>query len=90
MFLTPTAATASLSGPLRETTYSFRRLTPAEAATLQPLRLRVVTVRSGDTPQTLASRMAYHDDPLNRFLVLNGLEPGARLQPGQLVKIVTE
>lgn len=90
MFLTPTAATAGLSTGLRETTYSFRRLTPAQAAALQPLRLRIVTVRPGDTLQTMAARMAFDDDPLGRFLVLNGLDPGAALQPGQLVKIVTE
>jgi len=90
MFLTPTTATAALSAGLRETTYSFRRLTPAQAAALQPLRLRIVTVRPGETPQTMAARMAFRDAPLDRFLVLNGLEPGATLQPGQLVKIVTE
>jgi predicted Zn-dependent protease len=57
---------------------------------VRPLRLRIVTVRPGETPETLARRMTGVDRPLERFLVLNGLRPGAALQPGQQVKIVTE
>ena len=49
----------------------------------------VVTVRAGDTVQSLAGRMAYNDLKLERFLVLNGLAANARLTPGQKVKIVT-
>jgi predicted Zn-dependent protease len=32
--------------------------------------------------------MAYDDHQVERFRVLNGLSPGDRLRPGQLVKIV--
>jgi len=48
----------------------------------------IVTVAPGDTVQSLASRMAYRDFKLDRFLVLNGLAPGAKLVPGQKVKLV--
>jgi predicted Zn-dependent protease len=34
--------------------------------------------------------MAVVDRKLERFRVLNGLEPGDRLNPGDLVKIVVE
>ena len=68
---------------------SMRRLTDAQAAALKPRRLQVVTVKSSDTLQSLGSRMAYTDAPLERFLVLNGLTAGSRMSAGQKVKLVT-
>jgi predicted Zn-dependent protease len=68
---------------------SVRRLTPAEASAIRPRKVSVITVRRGDTVQSLASRMAYQDFPLERFLVLNALQASAVLTPGQRVKIVT-
>ena len=56
---------------------------------LKSRRLQVLTVKSGDTVQTMAARMAYTDAAMERFLVLNGLSAGARLTPGQKVKVVT-
>lgn len=68
---------------------SMRRLSVAEASALRPRKLAVVTVKSSDTLQSLAGRMAYTDAPLERFLVLNGLASTSRLVPGQKVKLVT-
>jgi len=68
---------------------SFRRLTQEEVARAHPLRLQVVMVKPGDTPQRLARRMAT-DRPLDRFLVLNGLAAGQALTPGEYVKLVVE
>ena len=68
---------------------SVRRLTDAQAAALKPRRLQVLTVKSGDTVQTMAARMAYTDAAMERFLVLNGLAADARLTAGQKVKVVT-
>ena len=68
---------------------SMRRVPATEAAQVKPRKLSVVTVKAGDTLQSLASRMAYTDAPLDRFLVLNGLRSDSRLEPGQKVKIVT-
>jgi predicted Zn-dependent protease len=48
----------------------------------------VVTVKSGDTAQSLASRMAYRNFQLDRFLSLNGLSAGTALVPGQKLKLV--
>jgi predicted Zn-dependent protease len=47
-----------------------------------------VTVRAGDTVQSLARRMAYRDYQLDRFLTINGLSADSRLTPGQRVKLV--
>lgn len=68
---------------------SMRRISVAEAGQVRPRRLSVLTVKAGDTVQSLAGRMAYTDAALDRFLVLNGMQAGTRLVPGQKVKIVT-
>ncbi|MFM5894182.1 MAG: M48 family metalloprotease, partial [Novosphingobium sp.] len=68
---------------------SMRRLSASEAAALKPRKLVVVSVKSSDTLQSLAARMAYTDAPLDRFLVLNGLTSTSRLAAGQKVKLVT-
>ncbi len=67
---------------------SFRRLNQAERAQLRPFRLKIVTVAAGDTPQRLAARMPLGESSLDWFNTLNGLQPGATLQPGQRVKTV--
>jgi predicted Zn-dependent protease len=68
---------------------SVHRISAEEAGSVKPRLLDVVTVKAGDTVQSLAGRMAYADARLDRFLVLNGLNPDARLTAGQKVKIVT-
>jgi predicted Zn-dependent protease len=75
-------------GPFMPLINSLRRITPAEAAAIRPRLIDVVTVRPGDSVQSLAGRMAYRDDKLDRFLVLNGLAPNSTLRPGQKVKLV--
>ena len=67
---------------------SLRRVTPAEAAAIRPRIIHIEMVRPGDTIQSLASRMAYRDFKLERFLSLNGLAANSRLVPGQKVKLV--
>lgn len=75
-------------GPFASMVNSVRRISAAEAAQIRPRVIDVVTVRPGDTVQSLASRMAYRDYQLDRFLSLNGLGAGTRLVPGQKVKLV--
>jgi predicted Zn-dependent protease len=75
-------------GPFVPMVESLRRTTAAEAAAVRPRIIDVVTVGPGDTVQSLAGRMAYRNFQVDRFLALNGLNPGARLTPGQKVKLV--
>jgi len=75
-------------GPFVPMVQSLRRTTPAEEAAIRPRIIDVVTVRAGDTVQSLASRMAYRNFQLERFLSLNNLSANARLVPGQKVKLV--
>ena len=69
---------------------SFRSLSASDAQSVSPLRIRLATAGAGDTPASLAGRMATTDRPLEQFLVLNGLERNAKLTPGQRYKIVSE
>ncbi len=68
---------------------SMRRISAEEAAAIKPRKLTVITARAGDTVQSLASRMAYADAPLDRFLVLNGLTASSRIAAGQKIKLAT-
>jgi predicted Zn-dependent protease len=81
------AALASTTGILRA---SFRRMAPAEAANLKPLRIRVVTVKAGDTIQTLSERMLGTDRKLELFRLINGMPIGANVALGDKVKIISE
>jgi predicted Zn-dependent protease len=74
----------------RESIGTFRRMSLAEIEDAKPLRLQVITVAPGDTVEKLATRMAVADRQVERFRVLNGLEPGERLRPGSEIKIVVE
>ncbi len=74
----------------RESIGTFRRLSLAEIEQAKPLHLMVVTAGPGDTVEKLASRMAVADRAVERFRVLNGLEPGSKIKPGSEVKIVVE
>ena len=69
---------------------SFKVLSAAEKAALKPLRIKVVTVRSGDTVGTLSAAMSGVDKKLELFRVLNELAPGANVSPGDKVKIITD
>lgn len=82
--------TAESDATFRESVASFRRMSLKESAAVRPLRLQVVTVRAGDTPQKLARRMATTDHALNRFRVLNGLSAHDRLKPGEKVKLIVD
>lgn len=75
---------------LRDLVMSFHRLSEKEARDIKPLRIRVVTVGKGDTVESLGARMEFSDLRTERFRVLNGLSPRAKLKPGMLVKIVTD
>jgi predicted Zn-dependent protease len=90
LFISKPEITSQLAAGFRQTVYSFRELSGSEAAQLRPQHIEVIRVQSGDTVNSLADRMAFDDYRVERFLVLNGMKRGDRLQAGQLVKIITE
>jgi len=82
--------TAETDRAFRESVGTFRRLTLEEIEQAKPLRIKIVTVAPGDTVEKLAIRMALIDRQMERFRVLNGLDAGDRVKPGDQVKIVVE
>lgn len=86
LFATPADSTAAQDEALRRTTYSFRRISEAEAAREKPLRLRLYTARPGDTVARLAQWMPEGPHAEARFRLLNGLAPGEEPAVGQLLK----
>ncbi|MGE0255023.1 MAG: M48 family metalloprotease [Alphaproteobacteria bacterium] len=91
VMLTQPGDTARLSVPLRETTYSFRRLTAEERNSVRPRRIAVRTVEPGMTVATFARQMQVDSAPEEWFRVINGLiVPGEQPPVGQLVKIVVQ
>jgi predicted Zn-dependent protease len=73
----------------QRTLASVRRVTPEEAREVEPLRLALATAEAGDTAASLSARMAT-DRPLERFLLLNGLDAATALEPGRRYKIAVE
>src|SRR6185369_40167 len=67
---------------------SFRGISAEEASGYAPKRIRVVTVKEGDTVASLSQQMQVDDDPAGWFQVLNHLSANAQLQPGQKVKLI--
>ncbi|HEY8383352.1 MAG TPA: M48 family metalloprotease [Microvirga sp.] len=79
-----------LESPFQRTLASVRQVNAEEARSLKPLRLQMMTAETGDTAEGFASRMAVGDRPLDRFLLLNGLDRAGPLTPGQRYKVVVE
>jgi predicted Zn-dependent protease len=90
MFIAPNNVARQVQTELIQSVRTFHRLSPQEAAALKPLRLRVVPVRSGDTQESLAARMAMEEYRLELFRVLNGFRANEKPEAGQRVKLVTE
>ncbi|WP_298019112.1 M48 family metalloprotease [uncultured Parasphingopyxis sp.] len=76
------------TGPFSSLIGSVSRLSASEAAAIRPRVLDVVTVRSGETISSLASRMAYENYREERFRVLNDMGSGDQLRVGQRVKLI--
>lgn len=86
-FVTLTRAGQGI-GPFAPLVESMRRMTASESSGVKPLRIRVVKVKAGDTPESLSRMMAFPDNLLDRFLVLNGMQRGETLRTGDGVKLV--
>ncbi len=82
--------TPELDKQFRAAAETFRRVANDEAENVKPLRIRMVSVGIGDTVEKMAGRMQTPDRPLDRFLILNGLDRDSKLKYGEKVKIVTE
>ena len=73
-----------------ESIESFRPLAGEDAQRTRPLRLRIVTAERGDSATALARRMAVAEQPLEQFLLLNGLDATPAIKPEERYKLVVE
>lgn len=90
LFVSARDLTSRFDADFRTTAGSLRALSGSERSSLRPYRIRVVAVRPAETVADFVRRMPFADYPEERFRVLNDIPPGTALQPGRLVKIVTE
>lgn len=81
-------AASNVTDLAEATTASFRQLSKSEVAGLKPLRVRVITVKPGDTLASLAAKMQGVSRRLDLFRALNAFDSGERPKPGQKVKII--
>lgn len=90
VFITSGQMTGPQARALKETVDSFRHLSEAEAAAIEPLRIHVITVKPGDTVHALAAILPFADHQIEWFLVVNRIDPKEPLTPGETVKIVSQ
>lgn len=88
IFVATPAAMQNLAPSFQRTTYSFKRLSPAQVAKLKPKRLEIVQISSTDTVAGLSNRMAFNDFQQERFVTLNGLGANMPLSTRKRVKLV--
>lgn len=89
LFLSPPALSGRLREPFQRMTYSFKRLSQAQADTVKPLRLRVRSAGNNDRVRQLAASLPYGPQNESWFRVLNDLRPGAEPQRRQKLKVVS-
>jgi len=88
IYLTPRRAFQDLDTGFLSSLKSFHTLQGAEATPQSASHLRVITAAAGDTVQSLAQHMAVKENKVEWFRVLNGLEPGDAVKPGDKMKVV--
>lgn len=70
---------------------TFRTLSAGEAAAIRPMTVKVVTVRPGDSRESLAGRMEVDKYPREWFDLINGFTRGrGDLEAGEQVKLIVQ
>ncbi len=80
----------SVDQRFRASLQSFHLINARDSALAASETIRIVTAGGVDTPDTMAARMSFLPEPLDQFLILNGLERGAPLVQGQRYKVVAQ
>lgn len=90
IFATPPNVTTQYNEAFRRSSFSFEKLTEAEAAAIKPLRIGLHEVQPGETVESIAAKMPFTDLQAERLMVLNGLQSPTDLKPGMTIKIITD
>lgn len=74
----------------RQTLNTLRQIGDAEARSISPLHIGIVTASDREPPEAIAARMIVPDRPVERFAALNGISASTALHAGEKYKIITE
>ncbi|MBT5074783.1 MAG: M48 family metalloprotease [Kordiimonadaceae bacterium] len=88
LMLTPQSKFQALSEGLQRMSYSFNKISQAEANNIKGRKIRIATAQPGDTVESIAKYMAFDDYKVERFIALNGLSQGQTLSAGQRLKLI--
>ncbi len=88
VFVAPAERARAVQDDFQRTTESFRLLSPAEAAAVKPLRLRIAAADPGDRVSGLSGSLPYGAYNDEWFRVMNDMEAGAEPIAGQTLKVV--
>ncbi|MGO1119818.1 M48 family metalloprotease [Rhodovibrionaceae bacterium A322] len=88
LFVTSPEQTAGRSAELRRTSYSFRKLSAKEIKELRPYRLDIRTAGQKTRLASEARKLPFRDFQEERLRVLNGMNSGEDLTPGQSYKMI--
>lgn len=69
---------------------SFQPLSADDARAAKPTHIAIIPAQPGEDAASLASRMIVPDRQLERFSILNGLDPGAPVKVGESYKIIAD
>jgi predicted Zn-dependent protease len=84
------ALSPAVDARFRASIESFHLINAQDSALAAAQAIKIVAAGSVDTSDTMAARMAFLPQPLDQFLILNGLERGVPLVAGQRYKVVAE
>ena len=69
---------------------SFRRINPAEADEVKPLKISIIKANVSDSFASMASRTSASERKEENFRLLNGLSDASHVQSGMSYKLITE
>jgi predicted Zn-dependent protease len=70
------------------TIYTFRELSLEEAGKIKPLRIRIYTVKKGDTFDTIAQAMKGGSENGKTLALMNGFPPDSTPPVGEKIKVI--
>jgi predicted Zn-dependent protease len=88
VFLAPTGQMERYSTEFRRMTYTLSKLSARDMELASPNRVRLIKVKEGDTIKSLAAQMPVTDYAVERFCLLNGLQPTDSLEVGRTIKTI--
>ena len=89
VFTSPQNYTGKHATSFKETAYSFSQLSVKQANIISGQRIRVTTVKKGDTLSKLAQKMEVKKYKEECLMALNGLTKFNKVRTGQLIKLIS-